>query len=103
MATEQKLKRWYPSKQQLAKPEELERAMRQVLKQHYDLVDRHNDLLDRVGKLSVAGGTSSQFPPGSGPADTLLLGLRVLPVDTQTLADGATLKFVKAQANFQFS
>lgn len=95
----EKIQRWYPSKHQLDTPEKLEASFRQVLKQHYSLVDqtnvRHASETSRV--------SSSGFPPGSGPIDTMLLGLYVQPIDTQTLADGATLKWNKASGTFIFS
>ncbi len=92
--------RWYPTQEQLKDTSALERALRQVLKQHYDLADRHQRLLERVNSSRPA----SEGPPqGSGPTDTMLLGLRVAPVDVQTLADGATLKYSKKDGNFRFS
>ena len=94
--------RWYPSKAQLGDPAAMERAMRQLLNQHYALQDKHDALLARVNSMGQSG-ERGPFPAGSGPTDTILLGLHVGPADTSTLANGATLKYVKASGNFQFS
>ena len=91
--------RWYPTQQQLKDPAALERAFRQVLDRHYELLDRFGPMLDKAGESAPA---APMPPPGSGPHDTMLLGLRVLPVDVQTLADGTKLTFSKADGNFQF-
>ena len=90
--------RWYPSANQLDSPEKLERAFRQLLGQHYAHVDKVNSLM-----MPKEGTSSSGPPPGSGPADSMLLGLRVQPADPQALADGATLKYNKKSGTFQFS
>lgn len=92
--------RWYPSANQLKDPESIERSFRQLLTQHYDLIDRHQALVDKVN-APVAKPTGP--PPGSGPVDTQLLGLRVAPVDTDQLANGATLKWNKVNGNFEIS
>ena len=92
--------RWYPTTQQLKDPSALERSFRQLLDQHYALQDEHNALLARVN-THVEKPTGP--PPGSGPTDTMLLGLRVEPVDSRTLANGATLKWVAADGRFKFS
>lgn len=91
--------RWFPTRNQLDDPEKLLSTLRQVLTQHYNLVDTFNE----YKKMNPPAPASPATPPGSGPADTMLLGLPVAPVDTATLANGATLKFVKAAGNFQFS
>jgi hypothetical protein len=100
----QGVSRWYPTKDQLKDPAATERSFRQALTQLYELTDR-------VGRIEVAGGDAaaasksspaSSPPPGSGPTDSMLLGLHVAPVDTATLANGATLKFNKAAGNFYF-
>ena len=93
------LSRWYPTREQLA-PENLERTLRQVLKQHYDLQDRYDALAAKVNAPATAAPKGP--PPGCGPTDTQLLGLRVAPVDTTTLADGVKLTWVKAQGQFVF-
>lgn len=76
----------------------MERSFRQVLKQHYDLQDKHNELHQRMEAMSA-----SQTTTQSGPTTTKILGLPVAPVDTQTLADGALLRFNKKAGNFSFS
>jgi hypothetical protein len=93
--------RWFPSKEQLKDPVKLERSFRQLLSQHYDLQDRFSALHAQVQDQSSK--QSSGPPPGSGPTDSMILGLRVAPVDVQTLADGAALKFSKKDGNFKFS
>jgi hypothetical protein len=45
--------RWYPSTQQLGNPDELERTLREVLRLHYSLVDRHEELLKQVSTLKT--------------------------------------------------
>lgn len=91
--------RWFPSREQLKDPAATERAFRQLLTQHYSLVDRFNDLHAKVHEEKPQ---QSGPPPGSGPVDTMLLGLRVAPIDSQVLTDGAKLTFVKKDGNFQF-
>ena len=97
--------RWFPTTEQMKDPVALERTLRQVLTQHYALQDEVNRM-KAAGAGAATGasaGASKGAPPGSGPSDTMLLGLRVAPVDSETLADGAALKWNKAQGNFEFS
>lgn len=99
--------RWFPTKSQLSDPEALERTLRQVLTQHYALQDKYDALAKSGGSgpeksSAPASAPESAFPPGSGPSDTKLLGLNVEPVDVQTLADGATLKFNRTRGTFSF-
>jgi hypothetical protein len=89
--------RWYPSREQLGDPGKLEQAFRQLLTQHYELQDR----VKRMSEDRASGETGADTDT-SGPSTTKLLGLRVAPVDVQTLADGAKLTFVKKAGNFQF-
>lgn len=89
------MNRWYPTLDQVKDPESLHRTLKQVLDQHYSQVDRMNTMHTK----DVAPGA----PDTSGPATTKFLGLNVTPVDTQTLADGATLKFDKKSGTFKFS
>lgn len=89
--------RWYPSENQLKDPAALRAAFKQLLDQFYTLQDQ----LNNAAQSSVAAPKPSGPPPGSGPSDTMLLGLRVAPVDVQTLADGVQLTYVKASGNFQ--
>lgn len=91
--------RWFPSKEQLKDPESLELTLRQILTQHYALVDKFNKGSE---KESNPEKETSKFPPGSGPSNTVILGLHVEPVDTQTLTNGATLKYNKARGTFSF-
>lgn len=96
--------KWYPSRDQLKDPESTQRAMKQVLDQLYTLQDSHSRLqaahTELKGQMSTK---ASGPPPGSGPSDTQLLGLPVQPVDVQTLANGATLKFNKTNGRFEVS
>ena len=92
--------RWFPTRNQLENPDKLMSTLRQVLQQHYALVDQ----FDAYRKAHPpAQSSTSGPPPGSGPTDSMLCGLFVTPVDVQALADGATLKFVKKNGNFTFS
>lgn len=98
--------RWYPSHDQLKDVDATHRAFKQLLDQHYALVDQVNGMsAAKAAPASVNAGETktAAAPPGSGPVDTMLLGLRVAPVDSQTLANGATLKYDKASGNFKFS
>jgi len=81
------------------KPSDMVAVFKQVLDQHYSLVDSVNAIREQLaGTKSKPNGP----PPGSGPSDTMLLGLRVAPVDVSTLADGTKLTFSKKDGNFQF-
>jgi hypothetical protein len=97
--------KWYPTQDQLKDPQATQHAMKQVLDQLYTLQDAHAKLsADHAAlKARVPDASKNPFPPGSGPADTVLLGLPVAPVDTNSLANGAALKYNKASGNFQFS
>ena len=96
--------RWYPTHDQLRDPQSTQRAMKQVLDQLYTLQDAHAKLsADHAAlKAKVSDASKTPFPPGSGPADTVLLGLPVAPVDTNSLANGAALKYNKSTGNFSF-
>lgn len=91
--------RWYPSIDQMKDPETSMRMMKQVLDLHYALEDKVT-AMQSPKKGSVAP-TKGAPPPGCGPADTQILGLRVAPVDVSTLADGTRLTWVKAQGHFE--
>ena len=91
--------RWYPTTAQLSDPASTERTVRQILDMHYQLQDQHTALL---AKVNAPAAKPSGPPPGSGPSDSMLLGLRVLPVDANQLADGAKLQYSAADGNFQF-
>jgi len=93
--------RFFPTLSQVSTPEALERTLRQVLTQHYTLVDQHNALKAQVNSPDPPP-KGKGFPPGSGPADSMICGLRVLPVDVQTLANGATLKWNAKAGLFYF-
>ena len=103
--------RWYPTSLQLNSPSGLERSCRQLLSQHYDLQDKFAAMADAHAQLQAdhasvkqqLADAQSTIAAANGPATTKLLGLHVAPVDTTTLANGATLKFSKTQGNFIFS
>jgi hypothetical protein len=87
--------RWYPVSSDLKDLAGVERSFRQLLTQHYALQDR----LETMQSEQQAPAQAS----ASGPIDTKLLGLRVQPIDTKTLADGATLKWDRASGTFKFA
>lgn len=95
---------WYPTLEQLKDPAATHRAFKQTLDQFYVLQDSHAKLQASHDALAAKVPDTSKGgpPPGSGPTDTQLLGLRVVPVDSQSLANGATLKYNKANGNFEF-
>jgi hypothetical protein len=88
--------RWYPVSKDLKDAAGLERSFRQLLTQHYALQDRLESMQSQQQQAPAQ--TSA-----SGPIDTKLLGLRVQPIDAQTLADGATLKWDRASGTFKFA
>lgn len=92
--------RWYPTTEQLKDPAALHNTFRQLLEQHYALQDQVTRLTAQAA--APAANSSSGPPPGSGPTDTMLCGIRVQPVDTKNLANGATLKYNSSQGNFSF-
>lgn len=98
--------RWYPSAHQIDEarnPGGLERSIRQILKQHYDLQDEFKAYKDAHPPQQQAAASKNPFPPGSGPTDTYLLGLPVKPIDSTTLTNGATLKWNKSTGSFVVS
>jgi hypothetical protein len=79
--------------------------MKQVLDQLYALQDQHSALQQDHAALTAkvsAQGKQSGPPPGSGPTDSMVCGLRVAPIDSNSLANGASLKYNKATGNFSF-
>lgn len=95
--------KWYPSADQLKDPAATQRTMKQVLDQLYAMQDQHAALAASHAALAAkTDAKQSGPPPGSGPTDTQLCGLRVAPVDANSLANGATLKYNKASGNFSF-
>jgi len=99
-SSKQAVTRWYPTEQQLATPKDIHTAFWQLLEQHYALQDHVATLTAQSAK--PAANSPSGPPPGSGPTDSMICGLRVQPVDTGTIANGATLKYNKSQGNFSF-
>ncbi len=94
--------KWFPTTQQLQDPVALERSFRQSLTQQYALEARIKSL-EAKGAIPVGQTQAGKFPPGSGPADSVLLGLPVQPIDAATLADGATLTWDKKAGVFRFA
>lgn len=96
--------RWQPTHTQLDTPEKMAIAFKQLLTQHYALVDAHAATAQALTEAQAKLATPPPNPPrGLGPADTVLLGIPVAPVDTQQLATGATLKYDKVNGRFAFS
>lgn len=101
--------RFYPNANQLKDAAGVQQQFRVLLDKFYDLSDRHAELQKTVaaGDATMAPASApasaSKFPPGSGPSDSQLLGLNVEPVDVNSLADGATLQFSKANGTFKFT
>lgn len=93
--------RWYPTVDQLKDPARTESAFRQLLDQHYALLDKVNGMA-AASKAEKDKPAPKGPPPGCGPTDTQICGLRVAPVDVQSLADGTKLTYVKKNGNFQF-
>lgn len=91
--------KWYPVAERLQTPDDHARALKQILDQHYALQRQVNSMMQAQPDNTPA---AKGPPPGSGPTDTQLLGLRVKPVDTQTLANGATLKYNSTTGQFEF-
>lgn len=103
MATVNKGSHWYPTTTQLKDPQSMFLVMKQTLDQLYALQDRHDALQKSHTELQAkVGEKKTGSPPGSGPADTQLCGLFVEPVDTNSMANGATLKYNKARGTFSF-
>lgn len=96
----QRQSNWYPTRDQLDSPDKMLSAMKQVLDQHYALQDRVNAQDAKTAASSPA--VPSGPPPGSGPTDTQILGLRVVPVNPSKLANGATLKYNAKKGQFEF-
>lgn len=90
--------RWYPTSNQIDTPEKMQNTLRIMLDQHYALQDAHDKLMAATSAPSEE--PSSPYPPGSGPTDTMICGLRVQPVDTTTLSNGATVKWNKSTGTF---
>jgi hypothetical protein len=82
---------WYPSQQQLKDPVSLERSMRRVLQQVYDIHDK-------VNAMNVPA--KPEKPPAN--AVSIINGLPVLPFDPTTLADGTKLTWVAKNRRFEF-
>ena len=93
--------KWFPSKNQLSTPDDLERAFREVLRLHYASSNKLNTLHDTVGKMPQMAGTKASQVPNSA-AVTNILGLPIEPSDTTQLADGTSLKYVAATRSFKF-
>jgi len=91
------LKEWYPSPHQLQNPGHLESAFRETLRQLYTLRRKVNE---QAKAQPAPDKTPSPFPPGSGPSDTFIGGIPVEPFDVNTLNDGDTLQYDKANRRF---
>jgi hypothetical protein len=87
--------RWYPVSSDLKDAKGIEHSFRQLLTQHYELQDKFDTMQKQQAQAPAQG--------GNGPIDTKLLGLNVTPIDTQQLANGATLKWNKLKGAFEVS
>lgn len=94
--------RWQITPQQ-AKPDKLHATLKQVLKMHYDLVDQHAALQKSFADAQAQIKTLQNAPPAGGALNSQLLGIQVQPTDTQTLANGATLKYDKPSGTLKIS
>lgn len=79
--------------------------LRFAFEQLYSLHDEHEktkaELAQAKQQVSqLTAKLSGPYPQGSGPIDTLILGLPVQPIDTNTLADGTTIKWEKKSGSF---
>lgn len=92
----QEMRRWFPSPSQLKDPDSLQQVFQQLLTKHYALEDHVKSLNAPVTKGAAPAASDT-------PTGTKLVGLHVLPVDVQTLDDGAMLKFDKKAGNFRFT
>jgi len=92
--------RWFPSPNQLKDPVSLERSFRQVLKHVYELQDQMDVAADPPAPAPSSNGNGSAG--ATGPSTSVMLGLRVAPIDTVNEADGNVLTYVKADGNLQF-
>lgn len=96
--------RWYPTPDQLSTPDKAHMALKQVLQQHYTLVDQHAKTVAALAEAQAQLAKLQQGPGrGNGPTDTTLLGVLVQPADLTTLASGATLRWDKNSGTFVFS
>ena len=91
---------WYPTEDQLKSTATLKNTLRIVLDQFYALQDQHDALKKSHDALSAK--VAADPPSANGPATTKFLGLNVEPVDTNSLANGAILKYNKAKGTFSF-
>lgn len=79
--------------------------IRYVLDQLYSLHDAHEETKTALAQAQqqvkqLTQKLSTPYPAGSGPIDTIFLGLPVQPIDTNTLADGTVPKFNKKSGSF---
>lgn len=95
-------KNYYPTESELSDPRSIRSVLQQVLQQHYALRDSHAQLQQDLAaaKQQISALTSTPAPMGA--INSKMLGLPIQPVDTNTLADGTKLTYVKATGNFQF-
>jgi hypothetical protein len=68
-----------------------------------DKATRHATALQALLDKANRPASVTAPPPGAGPTDSILLGLPVTPIDANTLATGAALKFNKAKGTLEFS
>lgn len=95
--------RYRPTRDQLDSPDKLMAVFKQVLDQHYALVDQHARTVAALDAAHRQLAKLAATPPGNGPVNSRILGAPVQPADLSTLATGATLKWDKASGTFIFS
>lgn len=83
------------------------RHLRFAFEQLYALHDEHQKTKEALAASQAQVKTlteklSGPFPPGTGPSDSVMLGIPVLAVDSSALADGTKLTFDKAQGRLVF-
>jgi hypothetical protein len=92
---------WYPAIDQVKDPATLQNTLRVVLDQFYALQDAHDALQKSHAELQKQV-SNSTTTGANGPANTKLLGLNVEPVDVNSLANGAALKYNSKRGTFSF-
>lgn len=88
-------------------PTKADHDLRFLFEQVYALHDAHEETKAQLAKAQghlnqIRQQNSGTFPRGSGPIDSVLLGVPVKPIDSTALADGVVLTFEKANGVFTF-
>lgn len=94
---------YMPTEQDLKTPRGVRAALQQVLKQHYELADAHAKLQAAHAQTLAQVQKLAAIPPPMGPGNSLILGIPVTPVDTNSLATGASVKWDKPSGSWKVS